>query len=527
MLSHNMRRFIKIGLMGAACTGTVISLHSNDYDLNSVGVVRLGRAATTVLDVSLNYKRNLYGAQVEKTSKKYIQLKSQCHKEAAEKLLELCCTNKGVYIKVGQHIAALDYLLPHEYVETMRILHSHAPQTDLDSIRKVIREELGKEPEEIFKSLDPEPLGAASLAQVHRATLHDGTVVAVKVQHPYVRGNSVVDLRTMELLVKIVSWAFPDFKFQWLVDETKKNIPRELDFSQEGRNAEKLVKIYGFKYKWLKVPSILWNLTTPRVLTMEYLDGGQVNDAKYIRKHGIDPLEVSDRLGMLYSDMIFTEGFVHSDPHPGNILVRKGHQGESQIVLLDHGLYADLSRDFRTQYAELWLSILNVDRGAMRAHCTRLGIRPEMYGLFTCMVTGRSWESVLVGVDKSGPRSKNESAFMRKNLPNVLPQISDILDTVNRQMLLVLKTNDLLRGIEYSLGTYEQMQSFKTMSRRCIRAAYAERIRQAGGSMTRAWITLTQYWTLFKFAFYYTLQNLLAVTQNLSLHRNNQIIAVI
>lgn len=97
-------------------------------------------------------------------------------------------------------------------------------------------------PAELFTSFDPEPLGVASLAQVHRATLKNGKEVAVKVQHHYVRGNAKVDIVTMEYCVKIMGWIFPDFKFQWLVDESKKNLPKELDFMQEGRNTEKVTE---------------------------------------------------------------------------------------------------------------------------------------------------------------------------------------------------------------------------------------------------------------------------------------------
>lgn len=240
---------------------------------------------------------------------------------------------------MGQHVAALDYLLPPEYVQTMRVLHSQAPSTSLKDVYKVIREDLKQEVSEIFESIDPQPLGTASLAQVHKATLKDGTVLAVKVQHPYVQGNSRVDMTTMEYLVKIVSWVFPEFKFQWLVDESKKNIPQELDFAQEGKNAERIAELFE-KVEWLKVPKVRWDLTTSRVLVMEFLEGGQVNDLNYIQKNGINPYEISTKLGQLYSEMIFIHGFVHSDPHPGNILVKKNSNGGCDIVLLDHGLYA-------------------------------------------------------------------------------------------------------------------------------------------------------------------------------------------
>ena len=153
---------------------------------------------------------------------------------------------------MGQHIGALDYLLPPEYVTKMRILHSAAPQSSFKDVLAVIKEDFKRDAYEIFNSIETDPLGTASLAQVHKATLKDGSSVAVKVQHRSVKANSYVDIKTMSALVKITSWIFPDFKFDWLVEETKKNLPRELDFTQEGRNAEKLEKMFK-KYQWLKV----------------------------------------------------------------------------------------------------------------------------------------------------------------------------------------------------------------------------------------------------------------------------------
>lgn len=93
-------------------------------------------------------------------------------------------------------------------------------------------------------------------------------------------------------------------------------------------------------YHWLKVPSIFWDISSKRVLVMEYVTGGQVNDLEYIESNKIDRYDVANKIGQLYSNMIFINGFVHSDPHPGNILVRKTTKGDTEIVLLDHGLYA-------------------------------------------------------------------------------------------------------------------------------------------------------------------------------------------
>lgn len=98
-------------------------------------------------------------------------------------------------------------------------------------------------------------------------------------------------------------------------------------------------------YKWLKVPKIFWDISTKRVLVMEYLTGGQVNDLDYIQKNKIDTCDVANKIGQLYSNMIFINGFVHSDPHPGNILVRKSTNGDTELILLDHGLYAVSDQD--------------------------------------------------------------------------------------------------------------------------------------------------------------------------------------
>lgn len=137
-----MRRVLKYS---AVCGGTVVtalSLRANDYDLNSLGIVRLSRAAITVYNIGYTYKKNLYSQEWDKTSADYKELKSRTHAAAAEKLLKLICTNKGVYIKVGQHIGSLDYLLPPEYVQTMKVLHSNAPKNPVEDLYKVIRQDL-------------------------------------------------------------------------------------------------------------------------------------------------------------------------------------------------------------------------------------------------------------------------------------------------------------------------------------------------------------------------------------------------
>ncbi|KAK7086635.1 putative aarF domain-containing protein kinase 1 [Halocaridina rubra] len=204
-------------------------------------------------------------------------------------------------------------------------------------------------------------------------------------------------MKGMELLVNVVSRIFPDFNFKWLVDEMKKNLPKELDFTYEARNAERVTSQFTH-FPWLKIPSVDWNLTTDRVLVMEYCEGGQVNDRNYMEVNSIDTKEVSEKISQLYSEMIFVNGYVHCDPHPGNVLVKKVNNN-AHIILLDHGLYTTLTNEFRNTYSKFWLSILKADLKEIQKYGEQLGVG-ELYGLFACMVTARSWDSISKGIDK-------------------------------------------------------------------------------------------------------------------------------
>lgn len=435
-------------------------------DPNDIGLIRIGRAVATTAVISYDYIVSLRG--LEYGTDKYESIKSQVHRRSARHLLDLCRANRGTFIKVGQHLGGLDYLLPEEYTSTLKILHSQAPQSSLHDVQQVIQEDLGKEVTQLFASFDEAPLGTASWAQVHKVVLHDGRTVALKVQHPKVQRQCAKDIILMEVLVHSVSWLFPDFSFAWLVDETKKNVPLELDFLKEGHNTEVVAEMFKH-FQFLKVPKIHWELSTSRVLAMEFIDGGQVNDREYMRQNGIDVNEISQNLGKLYSEMIFVNGFVHCDPHPGNVLVRKAPRtNKVEIVLLDHGLYQTLTEEFRLNYCRLWYALIKTDKKAIEKYSRRLGAA-ELYPLFACMVTGRSWASITKGIDQI-PVSKTEDVEIRTKAAKYLSSINELLNNVPRQMLLLLKTNDLLRGIETSLQTRASASSFITMSRCCVRA---------------------------------------------------------
>ncbi|CAK1555355.1 unnamed protein product [Leptosia nina] len=497
MFTRNVSRVVKYGLYGSVAIGSgafVTSIYQDDYD--SLPIVRHTRAARTALEIGQMYKSKLYSKDWDKNSQEYLEVKSEAHKLGAEKLLELCKTNKGVYIKVGQHVGALEYLLPSEYVSTMKVLHKDAPKNSVEELYKVIRDDLKQDPTEIFIEFDAEPLGTASLAQVHRARLKDGREVAVKVQHHYVRKNTSIDLRWMELLINIMSKVFPDFQMQWLVDETKKNIAKELDFLEEGKNAERVAELFKH-YTWLKIPKIFWEYSTDRVLVMEYVTGGQVNDLKYIEKNNISKVDLCTKIGDLYSHMIFVTGFVHSDPHPGNIVIRKEPEDKDvTVILLDHGLYAQLTDKFRYHYSKLWLSIIARDKEAIKFYSGKLGINEDLYGLFACMIAGRPWDVIMKGIDVTKPSSEEKKTF-QKELPNFLHRVTQCLEHVDRQALLVMKTNDLIRSIEYSLDMQERMCGFMVMTKCCTESIYNLELKTEKSQVKRQLLGVKYMWSLF------------------------------
>lgn len=427
------------------------------FDTNNVGVIRFGRAAWTVGRIGFDYKLNLFSSSSPKSgTPDYEDLKTQIHTRSANRLLDLCNANGGCFTKVGQHIGALDYLLPEEYVSTMKVLHSQAPRMELDDIYAVLKEELGHDVQSVFEEFDEKPLGTASLAQVHRVKIKDtGEEGALKVQHRYVKGHSFVDIYTMDFLVRVVNYAFPQFEFMWLADEMKKNLPLELNFLQEGRNAEKISNLLSH-LPYLRIPRIHWNLSTERVLFMEYVDGGHIDDIDYMKANNIDVNSVSKYVSEIYAEMIFYNGYVHCDPHPGNVLVKKNKiNGRDEVILLDHGLYTQLTNDFRHNYAQFWNSILNADVEGIKNSADSLGVG-QLYGLFACMATGRSWNSIQKGIDKAEKNSA-ESKEIKENAARYIKEIADVLAFVNRQMILIFKTNDLLRNIEFTLGTQNNM----------------------------------------------------------------------
>ena len=230
----------------------------------------------------------LANAEQQLVLREDLSTKSCLNRKSAERLLNLCRENGGVYIKVGQHLANLDYLIPREYIEVLSSLFNDAPQSDIDSVHRVIEEDLGQSVEELFDDFDPTPIASASLAQVHVAYCKKTKKkLAVKVQHRGLRETSVGDLFAVTSVVRVIDSMFTDFTFGWIADEMAPQLPKELDFQREGRNAEKAAEYVEKSGLSCCIPKVIWENTSERVLTMEFEEGFKSTDIESLEASGL------------------------------------------------------------------------------------------------------------------------------------------------------------------------------------------------------------------------------------------------
>ena len=373
----------------------------------------------------------------------------QCHKRCADRTLAVLEKNGSIFIKLGQHLSSMNYLLPLEWTETFIPLQDRCPVSSYESIEEMFVKDTGSPISALFSSFEPDPIGSASLAQVHRATLKDtDEKVAVKVQHPSLKEWVPLDMALTRFTFATLKRIFPDYDLEWLSNEMEFSLPQELDFALEGRNALRAREYFGkIKDTPLVIPDVKWGLE--RILVMEYLSGHRPDDLDFIDSNGIDRDEVSAALARIFNEMIFGDGApLHCDPHGGNIAIRKNDTRRKQnfdIILYDHGLYRDIPKQLKRDYAKLWLAVLDADEQNMRRFATEVaGITNEQFPLFASAITGRDYRAVTNSVISSRSEAEKEeiSGAMGEGM---LQQLVELLGKVPRIILLILKTNDLSR----------------------------------------------------------------------------------
>lgn len=405
--------------------------------------------------------------------------------------------NGSIFIKLGQHLTSLNYMLPSEWCDTFVPLQDKCPVSSFESIKYMVEKDTGAPFTDLFSQFEQQPIGSASLAQVHLATDRaSGRRVAVKVQHPELDDWAPLDLSLTRFTFSTLKWAFPEYDLTWLSDEMEVSLPQELNFRLEGENARRTKSYFAaIRGMPLVIPDVLW--AKRRVLCMEYMTGRRIDDLSFLDSTGISRDEVAASLARIFNTMIFApDAPLHCDPHGGNIAIKhnpsRAYPHNFDIILYDHGLYRVLPRDLQRSYAKLWLAVLDADETRMRRYAKEVaGITDEQFPLFASAITGRDYR-VITQKSRAGggvgrvPRSDEEKEAISDALGDgMLQQLVQLLGQVPRIILLVLKTNDLTRSLDTSLQTTQgPIRSFLILAQYAARTVWEEQmelLRSSGG----------------------------------------------
>ncbi|GEM86021.1 ABC1 kinase family protein [Meiothermus granaticius] len=264
------------------------------------------------------------------------------------------------FVKLGQVLSTRPDLVPPDWSVEFAKLQERVPPVPWNQVWLKLARELGRPPEEIFAQIEPQPLAAASIGQVHRGVLYSGEVVVVKVQRPGVYRQVQLDLEVLRSLARMAQRRLAAYDPLGLVEEFARTILDELDYTKERRNLERYAQNLA-DTEGVRIPRVYPQASGREVLTLEYIEGVRVDDLAGVQGYGLDPAQLAGRMARLLFRSAFGWGFFHADPHPGNFRVTP--QGE--LVLLDFGMVGHLSRPERGRLLELVLAV--VDSDAVRA----------------------------------------------------------------------------------------------------------------------------------------------------------------
>ena len=373
------------------------------------------------------------------------------HAWSADQIYSLAVRNQGLLIKFGQILGSRPDLIPDEYVSILSRLQDRVPPRPFSVIERRVRRELGRPLADVFSEFDPEPIAAASLAQVHKATLKDGRTVAVKVQYPGIWDVVKTDLDSIRFLLRILAALEGNLDFGPIIEEVSRNVPLELDFINEGHNAELIAANFASRDD-VVVPDVYWEYTTRRVLVMEFHEGIKITDVESLEAAGIDLQAVAQLVTDVYCEQLFLHGMFHADPHPGNLFVRPG----PQLVMLDFGLCRKLDDQFRLGYAKLVNAMITGNATEMVQAFRDLGFRikrtedPTPY-----IVIGRAFmESSQPGRAYADPDLVAEANARMARAIRANPIVG-----IPREFLLIMRVTGLLSGLGKRLESRVDMEA--------------------------------------------------------------------
>ena len=279
------------------------------------------------------------------------------------------------FIKLAQILSSRPDLITREYADEFKKLQDRVPPFPAEEARKIIESELAAAIKDIFADFSDVPTAAASIAQVHHATLKTGEKVIVKVQRPDIRESLERDITILRIIARLMVKYIPETKIfnpEGIVDRFSKTVKKELDFAEEARNAQRFRRNFT-ENPLVCIPIVYTDLLTDKVIVMERFEGVRIDDIKGIESFGIDRRELAKRGVDAYFKMIFEDGFFHADPHPGNIFVMP----DARIGLMDFGIVGWITPEIKESLAGAFLAFIRKDFDSLVDQYMELGFVPE------------------------------------------------------------------------------------------------------------------------------------------------------
>ena len=381
------------------------------------------------------------------------------------------------FVKLGQILAGRADLFGPDYIAEFEKLHSQVPAVPLESLRSQLREDLGGEPETIFARFDTEPLAAASIAQVHRARLHDGTEVVVKIRRPGITETIEADLRLLARLAAIAEAEIPalkPYRPQQLVRELARSLRRELDLASECRNAERIAANL-VSLPWIVVPKVHWMHTKERVNVQDFVDGIAGNQLDQLDTQGLDRSLLAKRGAQAVLKQIVEDGLFHADPHPGNVIYLEGNR----IAFIDFGMVGRLSVRRREELLNLLLGL--VERNPQTVADVLLDWTGDEHGVNLSLLE----TEIETFVDQY-----HGTPLAQLNLGEMLADVTTILREhhlgLPSDMALLIKAFITLEGMGRSLDPeFHMTTEALPLLKQVVRARYQPKV-----VANRAWQTL-------------------------------------
>lgn len=381
------------------------------------------------------------------------------------------------FVKLGQILAGRADLFGPDYIAEFEKLHSQVPAVPLETLRPQLREDLGGEPEAVFARFDTEPLAAASIAQVHRARLHDGTEVIVKIRRPGITDTIEADLRLLGRLAAIAEAEIPalkPYRPQQLVRELARSLKRELDLASECRNAERIAANL-VSLPWIVVPKVHWMHTKERVNVQDFVGGIAGNQLDKLDAQGLDRSLLAKRGAQAVLKQIVEDGLFHADPHPGNVFYLEGNR----IAFIDFGMVGRLSVRRREELLNLLLGL--VERNPQTVADVLLDWTGDEHGVNLSLLE----TEIETFVDQY-----HGTPLAQLNLGEMLADVTTILREhhlgLPSDMALLIKAFITLEGMGRSLDPeFHMTTEALPLLKQVVRARYQPKV-----VANRAWQTL-------------------------------------